>query len=212
MIPFNAKRAAEVIHIDVRPLITRIMSEYRFTEGNLIILYAIYRGGPADGGNLPDYILERVKVCLGTLRIITCSKPDGQKTRIVVVANRESVGAIKAALLKGGVDENIIVIDSISKNIAQTLNRGLSMIKSLVNPPNMYFVGSVWQRDIYDSIVVSKFKGYRVQFDGALDHRPVHEVEQERRFEAPKKNSEYYKKKAKDKGIDMLLNYIFPEK
>jgi hypothetical protein len=178
----------------------------------MIILYAIYRGGSADGRSLPDYILERVKVCLDTLRIITLSKPDRHKTTIVVVANLESVGAVKEALLKGGVDEKIIVIDSSPKNISQTFNRVLGMVKSLVNPPHMYFVGSVWQRDIYDSIVISRFKGYRVQFDGALDHRPVREVEQDRAFEAPKKKSEYYKKKAKDKGIDLLLNYIFPEK
>ncbi|MGC1927815.1 MAG: hypothetical protein WA667_02480 [Candidatus Nitrosopolaris sp.] len=188
------------------------MSEHRFTEGNLIILYAIYRGRSADGRSLPDYLLERVQVCLDTLRIITRSKPDKHKTTIVVVTNLESAGAVKEALLKGGVDEKMIVIDSIPKNIAQTFNRVLGMVKSLTNPPHIYYVGSVWQRDIYDSIVISRFKGYRIQFDGALDHRPVREVEQERAFEAPKKNSEYYKKKAKDKGIDMLLNYIFPEK
>ena len=188
------------------------MSGHRFTEGNLVILYAIYRGRSADGRSLPDYMLERVKVCLDTLRIITRSKPDKHKTTIVVVANPESVGVVKEALLKEGVDEKIIVIDSSPKNIAQTFDRVLDMIKSRINPPHIYFVGSVWQRDIYDSIVVSKFKGYRVQFEGALDHRPVHEVEQERAFEAPRKNSEYYKKKAKDKAINMLLNHIFPEK
>jgi hypothetical protein len=119
---------------------------------------------------------------------------------------------VKEALLKEGVDEKIIVIDSSPKNIAQTFDRVLVMIKSRINPPHIYFVGSVWQRDIYDSIVVSRLKGYRVQFEGALDHRPVREVEQERAFEAPRKNSEYYKKKAKDKAINMLLNHIFPEK
>ncbi len=170
------------------------MSGHRFTEGNLVILYAIYRGRSADGRSLPDYMLERVKVCLDTLRIITSSKPDKHKTTVAVVANLESVGVVKEALLKEGVDEKIIVIDSIPKNIAQTFDRVLDMIKSRINPPHIYFVG------------------YRVQFEGALDHRPVHEVEQERKFEAPRKNSEYYKKKAKDKAINMLLNHIFPEK
>jgi hypothetical protein len=188
------------------------MSEYRFTEGNLIVLYAIYRGVSADRGNLPDYILERIKVCLACLKIIMCSKPDRHKTTIVVVANLESVGAVKEALIKGGVEEKMIVIDPSPKNIAQTFKRVLSMANSLVNPPHIYFVGSDWQRDIYDSIVGSKFKGYRVQFEGASDHRPISQIELERKFEAPKKNSEYYKKKAKEKGIDMLLNYIFREK
>ena len=188
------------------------MSEHRFTEGNLIILNAIYRGKSADGRSLPDYMLERVKVCIDTLRIITRSKPDKHKTTILIVANVESAELVKKALLKGGVDEKIIVIDSGPKNIAKTFGRVLDILKSRVNPPHVYFVGSVWQRDIYDSIVVSKLKGYRVQFDGALDHRPVHEVEKERRFETPRKNTEYYKKKAKSKALDMLLNYIFPEK
>jgi hypothetical protein len=119
---------------------------------------------------------------------------------------------VKEALLKGGVDEKIIVIDSGPKTIAQTFDRVLDILKTRVNPPHVYFVGSVWLRDIYDSVVISKLKGYRIQFDGALDHRPVHEVEKERGFETPRKNSEYYKKKAKSKALDMLLNYIFPEK
>ncbi|MGB8938480.1 MAG: hypothetical protein WCC17_25590 [Candidatus Nitrosopolaris sp.] len=188
------------------------MSEPRYTEGNLIILYAIYRAGSVDSRSLPDHILERIKVCLGTLRIITSSKPDKHKTTIVIVANRVSVGTVKGALLKGGVDEKVILTESSPKNISQTLNRVLGMVKPQVNPPHIYFVGSVWQRDIYDSIVVSRFKGYKVQFDGALDHRPVHEVDQDRALEAPKKKLEYYKRKAKDKGIDLLLNYIFHEK
>lgn len=188
------------------------MSEYRFTEGNLIILYAIYRGRSADGRSLPDYMLERVKVCMDTLRIITRSKPDKHKTTIYVIANVESAELVKEALLKWGVDEKIVVIDSGPKNIGQTFDRVLDILKTRVNPPHVYFVGSDWLRDIYDSIVVSKLKGYRIQFDGALDHRPVHEVEKERGFETPRKNSEYYKKKAKSKALDMLLNYIFPEK
>jgi hypothetical protein len=188
------------------------MSGHRFTEGNLIILYAIYRGRSADGRSLPDYMLERIKVCMDTLRIITRSKPDKHKTTIYVVVNPESAEVVKEALLKGGVDEKIIVIDSGPKTIAQTFDRVLDILKTRVNPPHVYFVGSVWLRDIYDSVVISKLKGYRIQFDGALDHRPVHEVEKERGFETPRKNSEYYKKKAKSKALDMLLNYIFPEK
>jgi len=188
------------------------MSEQRYTEGNLIILYAIYRGGSADIRSLPDHILERVKVCLGTLRIITSSKPDSHKTTIVVVANQLSVAMVKDALLKGGVNENVILTDSRPKNIYQTFSRILDMIKGQVNPPHIYFVGSVWQKDILNSIVVSRFKGYKVQFDGALDHRPVYEVDQDRAQEAPKRKLEYYKSKAKDKGIDLLLGYVFHEK
>ena len=188
------------------------MSEQRYTEGNLIILYAIYRGGSANIRILPDYILERVKVCLGTLRIITSSKPDSHKTTVIIVANQSSVTMVKDALLKGGVNEKLILTDSKPKNIYQTFSRILDVIKGQTNPPYVYFVGSVWQKDIFDSIVVSRFKGYKVQFEGALDHRPVYEVDQDRALEAPRRKFEYYKRKAKDKGIDLLLNYVFHEK
>ena len=63
------------------------MSEFRFTDGNLIILYGINRGKSADG-ELPDHIKERVKVCLGTFNIIMKSKPDKQKTLVMVVQKR----------------------------------------------------------------------------------------------------------------------------
>lgn len=188
------------------------MSEQRYTEGNVIILYTIYRGGSANLRILPDYILERVKVCLGTLRIITSSKPDSHKTTVVIVANQLSVEMVKDALLKGGVNEKLILTDSKPKNIYQTFSRILDVIKGQTNPPHIYFVGSVWQKDIFDSIVVSRFKGYKVQFEGALDHRPVYEVDQDRALEAPRRKLEYYKRKAKDKGIDLLLNYVFHEK
>lgn len=188
------------------------MSEQRYTEGNLIILYAIYRGGSANIRTLPDYILERVKVCLGTLRIITSSKPDSHKTTIIIVANQLSVTMVKDALMKGGVNEKLILIDSKPKNIYQTFSGILDMTKGQANPPHIYFVGSVWQKDIFDSIVVSRFKGYKVQFEGALDHRPVYVVDQDRAQEAPRRKLEYYKRKAKDKGIDLLLSYVFHEK
>jgi hypothetical protein len=188
------------------------MSELRYTQGNLIILYAIYRGGSCDVRSIPDHIQERVKVCLGAQRIITSSKPDSHKTTLVIVANTVSGAIVKEALLKGGVNEKVILTESRPKNISQTLSRILDMVKGQTNPPHIYFVGSVWQKDIFDSIVLSKFKGYKVQFEGALDHRPVYEVDQDRAQESPKRKLEYYKRKGKDKGIDLLLNYVFREK
>jgi hypothetical protein len=44
-----------------------------------------------------------------------------------------------------------------------------------------------------------------------LDHRPFDEVEREKELNIPKKGIRYYKRKAKDKTIDILLNHIFPE-
>jgi hypothetical protein len=96
--------------------------------------------------------------------------------------------------------------------VAQTFDRIIDMIKTRSNPPYIYFIGSVWLRDIYDSTVVSKLKGYKVRFEGALDHRPVEEVEKEKALDVPRKSIEHYKKRSKDKAIDMLLNYIFPDK
>src|SRR5919199_2333229 len=176
------------------------MSDYHFTDGNLIVLYCIYRGKLGDG-ILPDYIKERVKVCLETFSIIIRSKPDKHKTMIIVVADRKSAQDVKGELIKGGVDERIIGIDTTSKSVSETFNHIVYMIKSKTNPPHIYFVGSVWLRDIYDSQVVSKLKGYKIQFEGALDHRAVEEVEKEKAMDIPKKGIEYYKRKAKDKAV-----------
>ena len=186
------------------------MSEYRFTDGNLIILYAIHRGKSMDG-ILPDYIKERVKVCIDAFRIIMQSKPDKHKTAIVVVANEKSAENIRRDLVNGGIEKKLIAIDYISENVDQNFDHVVDAIKTKVNPPHIYFIGSVWLRDVYDSVVASKLKGYRVQFEGALDHRPVDEVEKEKALDIPKKSIGHYKRKAKDKAIDILLNYIFPE-
>jgi hypothetical protein len=188
------------------------LSEYRFTDGNLIILYSIHRGKSTDGGKgIPDYINERIKACLNIYRIIMHSKPDRHKTMILIVAHRKYVEDVKDELVRAGVDEKIIAIDSVSKNVAQCFDKVVNIIKKRANPPYLYFIGSVWLKDIYDYVVVSKLKGYRVQFEGALDHRPINEVEKEKALDVPKKGIEYYKRKAKDKTIDMVLNYIFPD-
>ena len=65
--------------------------------------------------------------------------------------------------------------------------------------------------DTFNSTAVSRLKGHRIQFYGALDHRPVGEVESEKALDLPKKGVEYYKQKAKNKAVDVLLNIIFPD-
>ena len=182
----------------------------RFTDGNLIILYAIHRSISKDG-SLPDYINERVNVCINTFRIIMQSKPDNYKTMIIVVANMIYAESIKDKLIQAGIDDKIVVIDCISENVAQAFDNILNVIKTKINPPHIYFVGSVWLSDICEATAISKLKGYKVQFKGALDNRPVEEVEKEKALDIPKKGIEHYKRKAKDKTIDMLLNYIFRE-
>ncbi len=186
------------------------MSEFRFTDGNLIVLYAVHKGKTADGA-LPDYILERVKVGLETYGMVMRSKADKHKTMVMIVGELGPAEKVKGALVQGGVNPDIIAIDTDSQNMAQTIDRVHGMIKNKPNPPFIYFIGSVWLHDIFNSTVVSKMKGYRVQFYGALDHRPVDEVEREKALDVPKKGVEYYKQQAKNKAVDMVLNFIFPD-
>jgi hypothetical protein len=85
-------------------------------------------------------------------------------------------------------------------------------MNSLTNPPTIYFIGSVWQKGVFDSIVVSKLKKFKVHFEGALDHRSYDVIQKDKLTEEPKKGSIYYKHKLTNKAIDTLLNYIFSNK
>jgi hypothetical protein len=144
-------------------------------------------------------------------RIIFQSKPDGNKTMILIVGSQPDIDYIAETLGKAGIDLKIIARDHHSKNVAQCFDRVKDLIKTRANPPYLYFIGSVWLREIYDAVILSRLKGYRVQFEGALDHRPVKEVDEEKALNAPKKGLEHYKRKAKDKAIDLVLNRMFPE-
>jgi hypothetical protein len=188
------------------------MSEHRFTDGNLLILYAIHKSKPVSaGGELPDYIKERVKVGLETYGMIMRSRPDKHKTMVMVVGAPGPAERVKQELVKGGIRDEIIAIDTDSQNMAQTISRMADMIKTKPNPPFIYFIGSVWLHDIFKSTVVGRLKGYSVQFYGALDHRPVDEVEREKALDVPKKSIENYKQQAKNKTVDVLLDIVFPE-
>ena len=186
------------------------MSEFRFTDGNLIVLYAVHKGKSADG-RLPDYVLERVKVGLETHDMVMRSKADRHKTMVIIVGEQGPAEKVKDTLVQGGVKPEIIAIDTDSQNMGQTIGRVYDMIKNKPNPPFIYFIGSVWLHDIFNSTVLSKMKGLRVQFYGALDHRPVDEVEREKALDVPKKGIEHYKQQAKNKAVDMVLNFIFPD-
>jgi len=186
------------------------MSEYRFTDGNLLVLYAIHRGKSADGSSLPDYVQERVNIGLETYNIIMKSRPDKHKTMVMIVGEPGPSEKVKELLVKGGVKPEIIAIDSESKNIGQTVDYIYDMISKKPNPPMVYFIASVWLHDTYNTTAI-KMKGIKTQFYGALDHRPVHEVEQEKALDAPKKGGEYYKRKLTNKAADVVLNIIFPD-
>jgi len=186
------------------------MSEYRFTDGNLIILYAVHRGKSSDG-ELPDYIKERVKVGLETYGMVMRSRPDKHKKMLIIVGEQAPAEKVKAILVHEGVEEKIIAIDSDSQNMGQTFDRVYGMIRTKPNPPFIYFIGSVWLQEVFNATVLSRMKGYRVQFYGALDHRPVAEVEKEKSLDMPKKGIEYFKRQTKNKAVDLLLNVIFPD-
>ncbi|HYP42529.1 MAG TPA: hypothetical protein VEQ18_00755 [Candidatus Nitrosocosmicus sp.] len=208
------------------------MSDTAFTYGNILLLYCVFdeEKKPAsisspsqskgnngnknpnyDVVNIPDYITGRINLCIDTFNVIMSSKPDKHHTSVVIISKNDHTKEIKEKLIAGGVPEQYLEYDSSSKNIESAFNRVRNQITKLTNPPCIYFIGSVWQKDIFDSIVVSKFKGYRVLFEGALDNRPFEIVQKEKRLEAPKKGSEYYKSKLTNKSIDALLNYIFPK-
>src|SRR5215475_12063815 len=162
------------------------LSEYRFTDGNLIVLYAIHRAKPRSEKTIPEYIKERIKLCFDIYKSIMASKPDRHKTMILIVASGKYLDDVKNALLRFGIDEKIIAMDSLPRNVTQCFDRVINIIKSRRNPPYVYFIGSFWLRDIYDSVVSSKMKGFRVQFEGASDHRPIDEVDKEKALDAPK--------------------------
>jgi hypothetical protein len=184
------------------------MSEYRFTDGNLLVLYAIYKSKPVpDDGELPDYIKERIKVGLETYGMIMRSRPDKHKTMVMIVGAPGPAQKVKEELVKGGIKDEIIAIDTDSQNMAQTISRMADMIKTKPNPP---FI-SVWLHDIFKSTVMGRLKGYKIQFYGALDHRPVDEVEREKALDVPKKSIENYKQQAKNKAVDILLDIVFPD-
>src|ERR687891_1208165 len=188
------------------------MSEHHFTDGNLLVLYAIYKSKPvAADDDLPDYIKERIKVGLEIYGMIMRSRPDKHKTMVMIVGAPGPAQKVKVELVKGGIRDKIIAIDTDSQNMAQTIRRMADMIKAKPNPPFIYFIGSVWLHDIFKSTVVSRLEGYKVQFYGALDHRPVDEVEREKALDVPKKSIENYRQQAKNKAVDMLLDIMFPD-
>lgn len=188
------------------------MSEHHFTDGNLLVLYAIHKSKlVAADGDVPDYIKERIKVSLETYGMIMRSRPDKHKTMVMIVGAPGPAEKAKEELINGGIKDEMIAIDTDSQNMAQTISRIADMIKTKPNPPFIYFVGSVWLHDIFKSTVVGRLKGYKVQFYGALDHRPVDEVEREKALDVPKKSIENYKQQAKNKAVDMLLDIVFPD-
>jgi hypothetical protein len=186
------------------------MSRPRFTDGNLIVLYANHTKNDETEA-LPNHVIERVKVCVDLYRIIISSKPDRKNTLVLIIADERSAIDIRKMLMKSGVDENIVQMTPLPKNVPQTFDYVLEFIQERANPPYIYFVASNWQRDISDSVAMSKMRDYQTRFEGAPDHRPVDDVAKDKALNMPTKGIEYYKNKLKNKAVDMVINYIFPD-
>ena len=207
------------------------MPDVTFTYGNVLILYCIFKKENSysstksmlssnkknnedlanDSIYIPDYITGRINLCIETFNTIMKSKPDKLQTSIVIVSDNNDFKAIKEKLILGGVSDRYMEHDPISKSIESVFDNVLTKIEKLANPPCIYFIGSVWQKDVFNSISTSKLKDYKVFFEGALDNRPYEIVQQDKLIEVPKKGTAYYKGKITNKAIDILLNYIFPK-
>ncbi len=201
------------------------LSDNAFTYGNMILLYCNFNrdGLPnneiddespnnTDHGSLPDFVIGRIALCIETFNIIMKSKPDKFNTSVVLISKSEYTRDITDRLVAGGISENYIENDNNSKSIESVINNVLFKMNSLTNPPTIYFIGSVWQKGVFDSIAVSKLKKFKVHFEGALDHRSYDVIQKDKLTEEPKKGSNYYKHKLTNKAIDTLLNYIFSNK
>ena len=86
----------------------------RFIDGNLIILYALSKSSSTQEGS-PEYILNRVRLCLDIHGIIIRSKPDKNRTVVYTVTDLKSIGYIKQERVKRGIGEDKMVIDITSK-------------------------------------------------------------------------------------------------
>lgn len=185
------------------------MSENRFVSGNVIVLYCNFIKLESNK-QLPQHIMERIAVCTKIYERIMKSKPDKSDTIINVAAGNDEGSIIKNQLLKNGVEESKIVVVNSYNNIGHLFSVLMNEIKKRPNPPVIYFVSSYQQKDIFDK-VTEGYKGYRIQFEGAFDKRPNESIEEDAKKEKLSKRITNIKEKGKNKMVDMLLNYIFPE-
>lgn len=184
------------------------MSVNRFVSGNVIVLYCNFVKLESKE-HLPQHIIERIAVCTRVYERIMKSKPDKSNTIIKVAADREVGYIVKDNLLNNGIDESMITVDSYN-NIGHLFSVLMDEIKIRPNPPAIYFVSSYQQKNIFDK-ATALYKGYKIQFEGAFDKRPIVDIEEDAKREKLSKKFTNIKEKGKNKMVDMLLNYIFPE-
>jgi len=117
---------------------------------------------------------------------------------------------VKDNLLTNSIEESKIVIESTYNSIGHLFSVIIDEIKKRPNPPIIYFISSYQQKEILDS-VIERYKGYKIQFEGAFDKRPSTNIEEDAKREKLNKSFTNIKEKGKNKVVDILLNYIFPD-
>ncbi|MDW0152111.1 MAG: hypothetical protein QOK85_05300 [Nitrososphaeraceae archaeon] len=185
------------------------MSENRFVSGNVIVLYCNFVKLESNE-HLPQHIIERIAVCTRIYERIMKSKPDKSDTIIKVAADRNVGYIVKNNLLNNGIDESMIAVEGSYNNIGHLFSVLMDEIKKRPNPPVIYFVSSYQQKNIFDK-ATALYNGYKIQFEGAFDKRPIDDIEEDAKREKLSKKFTNIKEKGKNKMVDMLLNYIFPE-
>jgi hypothetical protein len=185
------------------------MSENRFIFGNVIVLYCNYVDLDSKD-QLPQHIMERIAVCTKVYDRIMKSKPDRSNTIIKIVANKNVGNMVKNNLLANSIEESKIIVESTYNSIGHLFSIIMDEIKKKPNPPIIYFISSYQQKEILDS-ATERYKGYKIQFEGALDKRPSAKIEEDAKREKLNKSFVNIKEKGKNKVVDMLLNYIFPD-
>ena len=185
------------------------MSEDRFVSGNVIVLYCNFVELESNGV-LPQHIEDRIEVCGKIFERIMKSKPDRSDTIIKVSASDKIGNQVKNSLIAKGVEESKIIVESSYNNMEHLFSVLKNEIKKQPNPPAIYFVASYQQKDVFD-LATANYKGYKIYFEGAFDKRPLEIIEAESKMEKRGKNFSNIKEKGKNKVVDMLLNYIFPD-
>lgn len=185
------------------------MSENRFVSGNIIIIYCNFVKLESNE-QLPDHVVDRISVCTKLFERVMKSKPDKSDTFIMVVADNKIGNLVKNSLVSKGIEESKMVIDSSCGSVAHLFSRVMAEVKKKPNPPVIYFISSYQQRDIFD-VATANYKGYKIQFEGAFDKRPSESIQEDAKREKTDKRFTNIKEKGKNRMVDMLLNYIFPE-
>ena len=68
------------------------LPQARFSEGNLIVLYANFKADDKKTDGIPEYLNERLKTCTNVYGRILKSKPDKLKTEILLVSSDATSG------------------------------------------------------------------------------------------------------------------------